>query len=322
MGVLRGGPSDEYEVSLKTGHSILEALKDHAHYAVQDIFIDRQGNWHINGVVRPIERVLPHIDVAVNALHGRFGEDGRVQQLLDTHKVPYTGAGAFASALAMNKHLSKKFYRNHGLLVPEHVIIKKSEYKPELLLKIIKNYPHLRLVKPATSGSSLGVTVINTYDELEGAVQEAFKFSDMVMVEEFIKGREATCGVVEGENETYALHPIEIRDLSKKGKKQDVWGYASKYSDDLHELICPGDFTEKQTRAIQKAAVDAHKALGLRHYSRSDFMINKNGVYILETNTLPGLTKASLFPRALAVAGITLTEFLDHLIKLAVGRKK
>ncbi len=319
VGVMRGGPSDEYEVSLKTGKNVIDSLQESGTHDVQDIFIDRSGSWHIDGVIRPVERIFPHIDVAVNAMHGSYGEDGRVQQLLESHHVPFTGSGSLGSAISMNKALSKKFFKENGLLTPEHVLIKKSNFASELFHKIFNSYPHLKLVKPVSSGSSLGVTVFKTASEFEDAVNAAFNYSDSVLVEEYIKGREATCGVLEdSDGNIVALHPVEIRDLSKSNK--DIWGYNSKYSNDLHELICPGNFTEEETQRMMQSAVTAHKALGLRHYSRSDFIVTRRGIYILETNTLPGLTSTSLYPKALSVAGISIGEFLNHIIELALRR--
>jgi D-alanine-D-alanine ligase len=321
VGVLRGGPSGEYEVSLKTGKHVMDSLRSKEKYEVKDIFIDKNGAWHIDGVARPVERIFPHIDVAVNALHGSYGEDGRVQQILESHNIPFTGSKALGSAIGMNKPLAKKFFKEHGLLTPEHLLIKKRDYSSDLLKKIREKYPFLKLVKPATAGSSLGVSVFNSHEEFEQAIDQAFQHSDVALVEEYVRGREATCGVIEGSDDTvYALHPIEIRDLSDPGAR-NIWSYQSKYSDDLHELVCPGDFTAKESEIIQRAAVDAHKALGLRHYSRADFIVNKTGVYILEVNTLPGLTQASLFPKALSVAGITVGDFLEHLIALAIEKR-
>ena len=334
VGVLRGGPSGEYEISLKTGKNIIDALQGRSDYEIQDIFVDRGGVWHVGGISRPAERFLPYVDVIVNALHGAYGEDGRVQQLLESHNVPYTGSRPLGSALGMNKPLAKKFFRAHGFLTPEHTVIKKENYSPEMLRKINTDYPHLRLVKPASAGSSLGVRAVNSHEEFEEAVAQAFEHSDSVMVEEYLNGREATCGVVEGSSgqEVYALHPIEIRVLScdplpdaensGENKRNRIWSYESKYRDDLHELICPGNFTVDEIRLIQQAAIGAHRALGLRHYSRSDFILNRLGVHILEVNTLPGLTPMSLFPRALSVAGLSLGEFLDHIIALALKEDK
>lgn len=320
VGVLRGGPSSEYEVSLKTGNNVLSTLRDSGKYVVRDIFIDKNGVWHVDGVPRGFDRIFPHIDVAFNALHGQYGEDGRVQQLLEAHNIPYTGSKSLPSALGMNKVLSKKYFRNSGLLTPAHIVIKDHDYNEELLYRMSRDFPHMVLVKPASSGSSLGVSVAKDSESLQKAVEDAFKYSDTVIIEEFLNGREATCGVVESTqgNHVYALSPIEIRNLSSD---KEVWGYDSKYSDDLHDLICPGNFTKEETEEIQRMSIEAHKALGLSHYSRSDFIVTPQGIYILEVNTLPGLTSASLFPKALNVAELSLADFFDHIIHLAVNKR-
>ncbi len=259
----------------------------------------------------------------VNALHGAYGEDGRVQQLLESHNVPFTGSGSLGSAIGMNKPLAKKYFKMHGLLTPEHFIIKREHYSPQMLHKIAVDYPHLRFVKPAAAGSSFGAKVIEKMsqhvvvnaDELQAldrAISEAFEHSNSVMVEEHIKGREATCGILQGlegeqDGQIFALHPVEVR--------------TSQTKDEL-DFICPGEFTPEEIARIQQAALDAHKALGLRHYSSSDFILNRKGIYILETDSLPALTPTSRFPKALSVADISLRDFADHIIALAIQKNK
>ncbi len=317
VGVMRGGPSGEYEVSLKTGNSVLNALRDR--HTVRDIFIDKKGNWHIDGVARSPDRIFPHVDVVFNALHGEYGEDGRVQQLLDAHGVSYTGSKTLPSALGMNKILAKKYFIEHGLKTPRHLKVQSADYNPERLIKIQKEFPGAAIVKPVSAGSSLGVSVVKDPDAFGEAIEKAFAYSPDAIIEDYIQGREATCGVVEGSGpELYALHPVEIRNLSQN---KEVWDYESKYSDELHDLVCPGNFTPEESAAIQDFSIRAHKALGLRHYSRSDFIVADDGIYILEVNTLPGLTASSLFPRALSAADCTLADFLDHLVLLAVNKK-
>lgn len=317
VGVLRGGPSGEYEVSLKTGANILKHLGSLDHYAAKDIFIDKSGIWHIDGLARSPDRALRGIDIAFNALHGTYGEDGRVQQILESHGVPYTGSNPLGSAIAMNKILSKKYFKENGIPIGDHIAFRKGDNIANSHEKL-SNKPHLKVVKPVSSGSSLGMTVIRDMHELPTALEKAFQYSDTVMVEEFFQGREATCGVLESSDgkHIYPLPPVEIKDLSKNG--EGFWGYESKYSNDLHELICPGNFTKEETYQIQQLAVAAHKALGLRHYSRTDIMITPKGMFVLEVNTLPGLTDASLLPKSLAAAGCTFPEFLDHLIILGL----
>lgn len=324
VGVMRGGPSSEYEVSLKTGKNVLSALRDR--HQVHDILIDKNGAWHIDGLARNPERIFPHVDVMFNALHGQYGEDGRVQQILDSHGIPYTGSKSLPSAIGMNKILSKKFFEGAGILTPRHLEVKSRDLESKEMTKIWDEFgDRPMIVKPTSAGSSIGVSLVRKSADdggqnLKEAIEKALEHSASALLEEFIEGREATCGVVQGSfgNDVYALHPVEIKNLSEN---KDVWDYESKYSDALHELICPGNFTAKEERAIQDGAMLAHKALGLRHYSRSDFIVSDRGVYILEVNTLPGMTAASLFPKALSVAEVSLSDFLDHILLLAVNGK-
>lgn len=324
VGVMRGGPSSEYDVSLKTGGNVMNALRDR--YQVRDIFVDKNGRWHIDGVARPAERILPHVDVVFNALHGEWGEDGRVQQILEAHNKPYTGSGSFASALGMNKWLSKKFFRDAKLKVPEAVLMDinaldhlshMEAYKK--LDSLLHDFHGVAVVKPVAAGSSVGVSVVRDVRHLKQALDEAHTFGSQALIEKYIFGKEGTVGVVAGSHgdTLYALPPISIKN---KSSNKDFFGYDAKYQDDLHELVCPGEFTTEERIALEDAATRAHKALGLRHYSRSDFIITPNGVYILETNSLPGLTSSSLIPRALAASGVSFHDFLDHVIDLALRR--
>lgn len=319
VGVLRGGPSNEYEVSLRTGQNIIDALKDSKDYEIVDIYVDRLVRWHIDGLVRPIERVLPHIDIAVNGLHGAYGEDGQVQKILESHQVPYTGSGPLASAVGMNKPQAKKHFKLAGLLAPEHLIVTRGDDPHQIYKRIESNFPFLKIVKPASAGSSIGINVFTDRNSFIIALGEALEHSNAAMIEEYVRGQEATCAVIESANgqEVYALSPVEIRNISKE---KAFWNYESKYEDELHELICPGNFSEEVSRLIQDYAVRAHKALGLRHYSRSDFIITKHGIYILEVNTLPALTQTSLLPKSLSAAGITIGDFVEHVIELALRR--
>ena len=315
VGVMRGGPSSEYDVSLKTGSNVMKTLRDR--HEVRDIFIDRQGRWHIDGIERTPERILPHVDVIFNAMHGTYGEDGQVQKILESHKVPYTGSNALASALGMNKWFSKKYFRDHGLHTPRGLLFRPHSYDDRLLDSVLEDFRGAVVVKPVSAGSSIGVSLARDPHSFAQALDQAFQYSPDALAEEYLAGREATCGVVEGSRpgELYALPPVEIRNTSSE---KDIWGYEAKYADELHELVCPGNFSAQEKHALEDMAVRAHKALGLRHYSRSDFMVTPQGIYILETNTLPGITSASLFPKALSAVGVHLHEFLDHVLELAI----
>jgi D-alanine-D-alanine ligase len=316
VGVLRGGPSSEYEVSLKTGKSVMDNLGDR--YEVLDIFIDKDGVWHYQGVVTKPEKIFKKVDVVFNALHGAYGEDGTVQKLLDYFNIPYTGSTALASAVGMNKVLSKKVYSTYKLKTPLHTLVSKKDDVKKTATKIFKSFPMPVVVKPVSGGSSVGTSIAKTLADLETAVEEALKYSDQALIEEFIAGKEATCGVVDKfrNEEIYSLLPVEIR----KPVESAFFDYQAKYGGKSEE-ICPGNFTAEEKKVIQEMAREAHKVLGLRHYSRSDFIIHpRRGIYILETNTLPGLTGESLLPKSLKAIGCSLPDFLDHLIKLALEK--
>lgn len=316
VGVLRGGPSSEYEVSLKTGKSVIDNLPEH--YTAVDILISKDGVWHYLGTPISPEKVFKKVDVVFNALHGAYGEDGTVQKILDKFLIPYTGSNALASAVGMNKVLSKKVYKGAKLKTPIHATVKKGKNSPKEILKIFNSFPMPAVVKPVSGGSSVGTAIARTLAELGVAVADALQYSDTALIEEFIAGKEATCGVVDNfrEEAIYSLLPVEIR----KPSDCAFFDYKAKYGGQSQE-ICPGNFTAKEKEIIQEMAKEAHKALGLRHYSRSDFIIHpKRGIYILETNTLPGLTGESLLPKSLKAVGCPLPHFLDHLIKLALKK--
>jgi D-alanine-D-alanine ligase len=319
VGVLRGGPSSEYEVSLKTGETVIKALEDK--YEVLDIFISKDGVWHHLGAPIKPENLFKKVDVIFNALHGAYGEDGTVQKLLEQFKVPYTGSTALASAVGMNKVLSKKIYKNNSLKTPLHTTITKGADLVTEVKTVFKSFPMPAVVKPVNGGSSVGTSIAKTLVELESAVETALNFSDTALIEEFIAGKEATCGVLDDfrGQKHYSLLPIEIR--PRKG--HTFFNYESKYSGETGaEEICPGNFAAAEKKIIQEMAENAHRALGLRHYSRSDFIVHpKRGIYILETNTLPGLTPTSLLPKSLNAIGCKLPDFLEHLIRLALEGK-
>ena len=314
VAVLRGGPSSEYDVSLKTGKSVIDNLP--SGYIPTDVFISKRGEWLVDGISVDPQRIFQSNDVIFNALHGEYGEDGKLQRFLDHSQVKYTGSGALASALAMNKVMAKEIFISAGLKTPVFRVVKKGEITHDIAHKIFTTFPMPAVVKPNGSGSSVGVSLVGKISEIVPAIDKALKHADTVIIEEFISGREATCGVIEKfkGKEVYPLLPIEIR----KPKENTFFDYDAKYSGKSEE-VCPGNFSKKETEMIEEMAVRAHKALGLRHYSRSDFIVHpKRGVYILETNTLPGLTKESLLPKSLTAVGSSLSQFLDHVINLAL----
>lgn len=323
VGVLRGGPSNEYEVSLNSGSAVLSALNKHFEdrYKPHDIFIDRAGTWHMEGLVIKPENVTHKVDVIVNALHGNYGEDGKIQSFLESHGIPFTGSGSLGSAIGMNKSLTKKILKDHGIKSPYGIEIPSNRIRDNVSSvrdELFRSFSMPAVVKPTSSGSSVGVSIVKYYDSLVPALEEAAKHSGSVLVEEFIPGIEATCGVIEGfrGSDLYALPPIEIR------PQTHFFDYEAKYSGKSQEIV-PATFSQKIKSAIEDITKKIHSALGLRHYSRSDFIIHpRRGIILLEVNTLPGLTNESLIPKSLRAIGSDTHEFVDHLIGLAMGKRR
>lgn len=320
VGVLRGGPSSEYEVSLLSGANVLQELNPDK-YTPQDIFIDRQGEWHLHGVPMTPEKALRGVDVAFNVLHGEYGESGDVQRILDGVGVPYTGSDAFASTIAFNKHSTKEIVKKFGIKVAHGVVVEPTDDLEQTALSLFRSFPHPAMIKPVIGGSSVGMTMADSFHALRDGLEHALTVSPQVLVEEFIKGREATVGVIEdfrGEK-TYALFPVEII----PPPKHSFFSYEAKYSGESVERV-PGHFTEKEKHTLTEAAKKIHEELGAQHYSRSDFIVSKRGIYFLEINSAAavGLTKESLFPKAVAAVGSKMSEFIDHIIQLALKSAK
>ncbi len=323
VGVLRGGPSSEYDVSLKSGASILESI-DREKYEPRDLFIDRSGQWHLHGAPVVPERALRGVDVAFNVIHGEYGEDGRLHEVLDALAVPYTGAGAAASILAFDKARTKQAIKKLGIKTPRAIVVDIEEAQGDmekLAFNIFRSFPHPAIVKPVIGGSSVGMTIVNDFQTLASALELAFTISPRVMVEEYIKGREATVGVIDnfrGEK-TYALLPVEII----PPKSRPFFDYDAKYSGETTERV-PGNFTAREKEELTEAARMAHQALEQSHYSRSDFIVSRRGIFFLETNNAAavGMTKESLFPKALEAVGAKLGDFVDHVVTLAQSNKR
>ena len=317
VGVLRGGPSSEHEISLRTGAHVLKNLPEK--YLPVDIFVDRAGLWHAQGIAGEPQKVLRKIDVLFNALHGEYGEDGTAQYTLDAFGVPYTGSGRLASAFAMHKGHAKNFLKRHGVKSPYHKILKKDGASKGVIRDLFKLAPNPSIVKPVGLGSSIGVSLSTRMTEFEEAIERAFAVSPTILIEEYIKGREATCGVVDSfrSEEAYAFLPVEFIHAPDK----IFLDYEAKYVQ-KSRTVHPGRFSQAEKDAIQKAAGVVHKALGLRHYSRSDFIVSpRRGVYFLEVNTLPGLYADAPFTESLGTVGVSLSDFLEHVLQLALAGK-
>lgn len=319
---MRGGPSSEYEVSLKSGANVLSAL-DINKYEPHDIFIDKAGQWHLRGAPVNPERALSGVDVAINVVHGEYGEDGTLQRILEAVNVPYTGADALTSALAFNKHRTNAEAKKLGLKVAHNTLIDSNKITDlhKTALNIFRAMPHQLIVKPAIGGSSVGITKVDNFDALEFALQRAFAVSPQALVEEYIAGKEATVGVIDNfrNEKVYALMPIEIVPPASS----PFFDYDAKYSGQSIERV-PGYFSTVEKQELVDAAKTVHQGLGLRHYSRSDFIVNPRGIYFLEVNPAAGIgmTSESLFPKALQAVGARTADFFDHVIQLAKNPKK
>ena len=315
VAVLMGGPSSEYEVSLNTGQNVIDNL-DKAKYEPVAVKISKTGKWFLRGKLTNQSDALKGHDVVFNALHGTFGEDGKVQGILEHAGIKYTGSGIASSAIAMDKFHSREIFKLAGLNVPRTMKLKRGEnYMARVSFFVNKIVKLPVVVKPCSNGSSVGVQVVDDLSKLEKAVVSAFKLDKFVLVEEFIKGRELTCGVLENFNSqpVAALPVTEIIPV----KNHKFFNYDAKYKAGHSNEITPAPIDDVLTKKAQDIAVRTHQILGCSGYSRTD-MILKNGngtIYVLETNTLPGLTKNSLLPKAAHVAGLTFSELLDKIIE-------
>jgi len=237
---------------------------------------------------------------------------------MDQFGVFYTGSQAFSSALGLNKMLTKKIYQTIGLKSPHYVVVRLDEYVHGDIVRLYREFPQPSVLKPVGGGSSLNVFIARDFESFSEAFETILQSSPVVLVEGYVQGKEATCGVLDnfrGEA-YYALPPIEII----PPQDRELFDYEAKYDGSTQE-ICPSNFSLEEKQEIMRMAVTAHRALGLRHYSRSDFIVSPRGIYILETNTLPGLTEESLLPKAVQAVGCSFSDFLDHVINLALSGK-
>ncbi len=321
IAVLMGGMSSEHEISLISGQNVLDCL-DKEKYNIRKIIITKKGEWSVSGRKATVDEALQGIDVVFNALHGEYGEDGRIQGLLDCFGVKYTGSGVLASALGMDKIKSKELFEQAGLLVPRHIVLKRGE-------DFNKKFRGKFVVKPSSLGSSVGISIVDRQENLKRAIDKAFKKCKEVILEEYIQGREMTCGVLDPA-------PEQVRYGARSVKKQEIlalpvteiipppgrfFDYEVKYDGSTQE-ITPARIDNKLAKKIQDLAIKAHQILGCSGYSRADFIIKSNNIYVLEVNTLPGLTKESLLPKAAKISGIEFPELLDIIINNAISNKR
>jgi D-alanine-D-alanine ligase len=306
IALLSGGWSAEREISLKSGDNVIRALdRDRYHVTRYDPRDD------LPALVRDREK----IDLALILLHGQYGEDGRLQGFLDIMGIPYVGSGVLSSALAMNKKVAKALYKNAGLQVIED----RTRFKGEAFSvdEIMAGLGSPMVIKPVSQGSSVGASISRTREELLQGIDMAFRHDTEVMIERYVRGREVTSCIL-GNREMEALPLVEI----VPNPEFAFFDYRAKYTAGATREICPAPLSENLTREVQECAKKAHRALECKAWSRTDMIIEGDRIYLLETNTIPGMTETSLVPLAARTAGMTFERLLDKLISLSFETKE
>lgn len=301
VALLAGGSSGEREISLASGEGARSALVE-VGFEVSVLDPANRGDLEI--------LLGGSFDVAFLCLHGKGGEDGSIQGFLETIGLPYTGSGVWASALAIDKEKAKVFYRAAGIPTPESLVVTRDE--PVSVAQIVAELGERCVVKPNTEGSSLGVFIVESAEDLEGAIDQAFQVGERLLVERYVKGTELTVAVI-GNDDPTALPIIEIIPQSSS------YDFESKYAPGGSEHVCPARIDDASTAAVQKHAVAAHNALGCEGVTRTDFLLEENGdMWALETNTVPGMTATSLLPDAARAVGVSFPELATMMVQMAL----
>ncbi len=348
VAVLMGGASPERDVSLASGLQVLQTA-DAQQYELLPYEITREGKWlprpdllrlaspggppGVGAVpeARASTALVPHrieeavgdgsVDLAFIALHGPYGEDGTIQGLLELLGIPYTGSGVLASALAMDKLRSRQVGAANGLPFPAYVVVDGGAWpgnKAEVRSRVSKDLRYPCVVKPNAQGSSIGVTIVRTARALTAAVERALEYGDVVLVEEYLRGTELTCAILE-DPKTGVPTPLPLVEIVPR---REFFDYQAKYAPGASEEIVPARIPPALARKAQQLAVRAHRALGCEGLSRVDMFARGGEIVLLEVNTIPGLTPGSLLPKAAAAAGIGFPELVDRIIHSALRRQR
>jgi D-alanine-D-alanine ligase len=304
IALIAGGTSAEREISFKSAESVRNHL-DKKKYTV----VDYDPATDLEKLVHDKD----HIDFAMIMLHGRGGEDGTIQGLLELLEIPYNGSGVQSSANAIHKPTAKLLYTMAGLPVAKDMMIRQDDHYT--VDHMIEKLGLPVVVKPVNEGSSKGMSIPKTKEDLADALEKAFQFDHEVLLEEYIQGTEITAPIV-GNESPESLPLIEI----VPAPLYEFFDYEAKYKPGASEEICPARLNEQMTRKCQELGIRAHQVLGCSGYSRTDMMVRGEDVFLLETNTIPGMTTGSLFPKAAKAAGMSLTTLLDRLIELGNER--
>lgn len=345
VAVLMGGRSAEREVSLSTGKQVLQAL-DPARYDAFPVdtaqlslgalggapaelpaaAADPRGGAHLPdhatvnaelGLPSPLDAprfLRERPDVAVICLHGKYGEDGTIQGMLELLDIPYTGSGVLASALAISKSMAKKIFHVEGIPTPPSITVRGRAAADAFLRDLQQGtaaVPCPAVVKPSTQGSTIGISIVRQPENMAAALSTALAYDEEVVVEKFVDGIEIT-GPVLGNEHLECLPLVEIVPTS------GFYDYEAKYTPGATDEIVPARLTAEQTREAQELAMRAHRALGCRGFSRTDMLVAADGIWVLEVNTIPGMTPTSLLPRSAAAHGLSFSQLLDRMIELAL----
>lgn len=308
IGVLAGGTSAEREVSLKSGSAVCKALMDLGYDAV---FIDVSDT-----VCHTIRE--KGVDIAFIALHGGHGENGAIQGMLEVMGIPYTGSGVLASALAMDKEASKMAFISHNIPVAPFIVVRRKEAEDRgrsntPVICATAGFPLPWVVKPATEGSSIGVSIVREEAEVEGALKQAFAYGERVLAERYIKGREIQIGVLG----KMALGGVEVRPL------REFYSYEAKYTPGLTNYILPPQVVPSAYDYLKELALSAHNALGCRGATRVDLILDESdNPFLLEVNTIPGMTETSLLPKIAKLADMEFPDLIEKILESALHGEK
>ncbi len=304
--VLMGGTSEEREISLRSGKAVLNALVEMGYPA--------RGIDYNSAVISEIIAAKP--ELVFIALHGKNGEDGTVQGMLETMNIAYTGSGMTTSVLCMDKVLSKKLFEYEGIPSARFRILKKQD-----LANIVSIQSHLKedmglpmVVKASTQGSSIGTYIVRKEEDIIGAIENAFKYSEEVLIEEFIDGKELTVALI-GNDQPQVLPIIEITSTN------EFYDFESKYTQGMCEHIIPAGIDHASQDEIGQISQQVYKLMGCKGFARIDFMLDSSGSpYVLEVNTIPGMTEMSLVPDAARAAGMNFEELVERIVRLALEK--
>lgn len=327
LGVIYGGKSTEHDISEMSAKSVIENLNKEK-YEVHEIYINKYGKWfeNKNGQIEEIYNLLwtlKELDVVFPVLHGKYGEDGTIQGMLEMLGIPYVGCGVLASAVGMDKAYTKILFERAGIPQTKYIYIRKRENGYYMVndnfeeeeLKIEKITSKLKFpmfVKPSNSGSSVGVKKVTTIEELKSAIENSQQYDNKILIEEGIVGKEVECAILEDEK-------INVSTVGEIKSAEEYYSFDAKYNIPESKIIIPAEISKDEAQRIKELAIKAFKAIDGKGLARVDFFIENetNKIYINEINTMPGFTQISMYPKLFENIGIGFTELLDKLIENA-----